>query len=65
MRKDIRENVREFAIGDRVDSDHMPLLNMEGEEERQKSKKKKQGIKENCMEPDHNKISRKDRNLSW
>ena len=36
----IKENVREFAIGDRVDSDHMPLLlSMEGEEERHKTKK--------------------------
>ena len=38
--ENIRENVREFAIGDRVDSDHMPLLlSMEGEEERHKTKK--------------------------
>jgi len=38
--EDIRENIREFAIGDRMDSDHMRLLlSTEEEEERQKTKK--------------------------
>jgi len=38
----IKKHVREFAIGDRMDSDHMPLLlSMKGEEEKQKTKEEK------------------------
>jgi len=38
----IRENVTEFAIGDRMDSDHMSLLlSMEGEEEKQNKRREK------------------------
>jgi len=49
----IKENVREFAIGDRMDSDHMPLLlSIEGEEERQKTKEEEKARDkgDNCME---------------
>ena len=46
----IRENVKKFAIGDRVDSDHMPLMAREEKRQKFKGRGKKARKGDNCME---------------